>query len=199
MNAFRTLVSNQTKLYSPLFVSSSFQFSRFFSSNNAKSLLISEPFKLGSVIELNEGNYFELSRTFTDSDVETFANLVGDHNPIHKPENKRNVNNNNNNSIINSPYGNRPIVHGWLTSSLFGNIFGQMIPGAIYLNQTVTFRKPVFFNEKITAIVTVKDLSRSSKGLVGCDTILKNSEGSTVVEGSALVMVKALKQAQKII
>jgi hypothetical protein len=84
--------------------------------------VITKPFPLGSIIDLNEGDYFQLNRTFTGADVETFANLVGDHNPIHKAETQV------------SPFG-KPIIHGWLTSSLFSNLFGQMIPGGLHLHR----------------------------------------------------------------
>lgn len=78
------------------------------------------------------GSFAELSHTFEQSDVETFANICGDNNPLHINEE----------FASKSRFGGT-IVHGILLSSLFSTLLGRTIPGSIYVSQTLSFKRPV--------------------------------------------------------
>lgn len=69
------------------------------------------------------------------------------------------------------------MVHGMLSGSLFSSIFGTLIPGSIYRNQTMIFQSPIYSNEKVMAVVKVKKVRNMKRRgiMVSCDTsVYKN-------------------------
>jgi len=73
-------------------------------------------------------------RVVTGSDIETFAELSGDNNPVHLDAE----------FAAKSPFKAR-IAHGMLTASFISTILGTKLPGhgCIYLSQTLRFKAPV--------------------------------------------------------
>jgi len=111
-------------------------------------------------------------------DVQTFAALSGDANPIHlDPEFARQ-----------SIFG-RPIVHGLFTTSLFSRLLGEELPGpgTIYLGQSLSFVRPVFVGDEVTASVEVTHI-RQDKPIVTLRTIVTTNDG-IAVDGEAVVKV----------
>jgi hypothetical protein len=80
------------------------------------------------------GNYAEIQHSFSQEDVNIFATLSGDDNPIHIDPTY---------ALSHSRF-KRTICHGILVSSLFSTLLGRSIPGSIYLKQNLSFQKPVF-------------------------------------------------------
>ena len=124
------------------------------------------------------GTVETITRTITDADVLMFANLTGDHNPVH----------------LNAEYAattrfREPIAHGILTSGLISAVIGTKLPGlgAIYLNQTLKFMAPVFHGDTITASAEVI-ASKPEKRILTLRTACVNQHGLTVIEGEAVVM-----------
>ena len=127
--------------------------------------------------ELKIGQSYEMKRIFTQQEVMDFAKLSYDTNPIHTdPEYARTT-----------QFG-QLIVPGFLTASLFSAIIGTKFPGfgSIYLNQTMSFRKPVFPEQEVTAVVNVKELF-PEKHRVLLDTFCYDEMHQVLIEGSALV------------
>lgn len=127
--------------------------------------------------ELKIGQSYEMKRIFTQQEVMDFAKLSYDTNPIHTdPEYARTT-----------QFG-QLIVPGFLTASLFSAIIGTKFPGfgSIYLNQTMSFRKPVFPEQEVTAVVCVKELL-PEKHRVLLDTFCYDEMHQVLIEGSALV------------
>lgn len=104
-----------------------------------------------------------MHRIFTPEDVNLYATLIGDNNPIHKASSKH--------ETLSSDTSQQ-IVHGMLVSSLFSSIFGTLIPGSVYRSQSVSFNSPIFSNESVVGRVQVKAIkSLKSRGmLVTCLT-----------------------------
>jgi hypothetical protein len=84
----------------------------------------------------NVGHYAQIRTSFQQNDLNLFADLSGDHNPIHLDPNYCQT----------KTKFHSPICHGILVSSLFSTLFGQLIPGSIYLKQNIQFLKPVYVN-----------------------------------------------------
>lgn len=123
------------------------------------------------------GQEARLTKIFSTDEVEKFAFLSLDMNPVH----------------LNQDYAaktifKKRIVHGLLTSSLISAVIGTKLPGegAIYLHQELDFRKPVYCGEEITAIVKVVNI-KSEKSLLYLDTICVRECGEVVIEGKAIV------------
>ena len=125
------------------------------------------------------GDSAGLTKTFTERDVLTFAEISGDKNPIHVDA-----------AFAAESRFKRPIVHGMLTAGMVSAVLGMQLPGpgSIYLKQELNFRAPVYFGDTITATVTVTK-AREDKPILTLETICTNQDGVQVIEGEALLMV----------
>ena len=132
-----------------------------------------------SIEDFYVGQSASLTKVFKSDEVEAFAEMSLDKNPIHLDENY----------AEHSRFGRR-IVHGFLVGSLISAVFGTQLPGkgAIYLHPEMDFRKPVFHNDEITAIVTVTNI-RKDKSILYFDTRCENNKGEVVIEGKAVLKV----------
>lgn len=128
---------------------------------------------------LKVGDSASITKTFSDEDVITFANLTGDNNPIHLDEEY----------AENSRFKKR-LVHGILVSGLISAVLGMQVPGpgCIYINQTINFRAPVFLEDRITATVKVKSV-REDKPIVVLETVCTNQDNVVVIDGEAVLLV----------
>lgn len=125
------------------------------------------------------GQSASIKKTFSTEEVNAFAELSLDANPIHLDEEYAEQ----------SMFGRR-IVHGFLVGSLISAVFGTVLPGegAIYLHQEMDFRKPVFHGDEITATVTVTDI-RKDKLILCFDTKCENDRGEVVIDGKAILKI----------
>ena len=125
------------------------------------------------------GQTASLKKTFSSDEVNAFAELSLDRNPIHLNETYAEQ----------TIFGSR-IVHGFLVGSLISAVFGTQLPGegAIYLHQEMNFRKPVYHGEEITATVTVTNI-RKEKSILYFDTKCENGRGEVVIDGNAVLKV----------
>jgi 3-hydroxybutyryl-CoA dehydratase len=128
--------------------------------------------------ELSVGQTAEVSHVVGAADIEAFAAVSGDHNPVHMDEAFAKT----------TPFGGR-IAHGMLSAAYISAVLGNDLPGpgAIYLSQSLRFRRPVKIGDPVTARVTVKALDEA-KGHATFETVCLVN-GKTVVDGEALIMV----------
>ena len=127
--------------------------------------------------KLKIGDRASIIKRFVDEDILTFSELSNDKNPIHLDSNFASKTN----------FGQQ-IVHGMLIASLFSGLLGEKLPGkgTIYLGQTITFIKPVFINEEVTASVEIKYI-RKDKPIYTLKTICETKLNGIVVDGEAIV------------
>ena len=102
------------------------------------------------------GDSAEITKTIEQSDIDAFANVTGDHNPVHVDE-----------EFAKTTRFGRRIAHGMLTASLISAVLANKLPGegSVYLGQTLQFVAPVFPGDEITARVTVRE-SREDKPIL---------------------------------
>jgi 3-hydroxybutyryl-CoA dehydratase len=131
-----------------------------------------------SIYELKIGESAELSRTVTEKDVEDFARVTGDNNPVHTDK-----------AYAEKTIFKGRIAHGVLSLGIFSTILGNILPGhgTIYLSQEVKFLAPVRIGDTITAKVEVLDLI-PEKNRAKFRTTCVNQEGKMVVDGYAWAM-----------
>lgn len=130
--------------------------------------------------ELKIGQSYEMKRTFSQEDVRLFAELSLDTNPLHTDA-----------DFAKATQFGQLIVPGFLTASLFSAIIGTKFPGfgSIYLNQNMVFRKPVFPEQEVTAVVSVKELFPEKRRVL-LETICIDANQVIVIEGLALVKMQ---------
>lgn len=117
------------------------------------------------------------TRTISEEDITLFAQISGDHNPLHLDEEY----------AAHSFFGQR-IVHGSLVASLISAVLGNELPGpgSIYLGQTLKFIAPVHIGDTIT--VTVETIAvREEKRIVILHTECTNQDGKAVLVGEATI------------
>lgn len=128
--------------------------------------------------DLVEGQSAETLKIVGAADVEAFAAVSGDTNPVHLDEAY----------AATTPFQHR-IAHGMLSGAYISAVLGVRLPGpgAIYLSQSLRFRRPVKLGDPVVTRVTVQSLD-ARRGHVTLATVCQ-VDGKTVVDGEAVVMV----------
>ena len=123
--------------------------------------------------DFEPGQRASYRKTFTEEDVERFIAITGDVNPLHVDDD----------FAAGTRFGRR-VLHGMLTASLFSTMVGMFIPGrgAIYRSQTLSFLKPVYVGDTVTAHFVVRAIDRAKHRLT-IDSWIENAAGERVVEG----------------
>jgi 3-hydroxybutyryl-CoA dehydratase len=129
--------------------------------------------------QLVVGSSASLSKTITETDVVLFAGITGDFNPAHVDAV----------AAARSRFGGR-IAHGMLSAGLLSAVLGTRLPGpgSIYLSQSLRFTRPVRIGDTVTAQVTVSSIN-AAKRRVTLQTVCRNQDGDTVIDGEALMLV----------
>jgi len=130
--------------------------------------------------QIQIGDHATLTRTITDEMVVAYADLVGDHNPVHLDEA----------FAATTRFGHR-IAHGMLVAGLISTVIASDLPGpgSVYLGQTLQFKAPVYLGDTITARIEVIKV-REDKPIVTLATVCTNQDGNNVIEGEAVVLVQ---------
>ena len=129
-----------------------------------------------SDIHIGQTEHYE--RTVTEADIERFADVSGDDNPVHFDD-----------EWAAATMFKGRITHGMLSASYISAVIGTRLPGpgTIYMGQTLRFRAPVRIGDTVCATVTVRAIDEEKRRLT-LDTVCTVGE-TTVIEGEALVMV----------
>jgi acyl dehydratase len=131
------------------------------------------------------GDVARATRVFTSSDVATFAELTHDSNPLHQDA-----------AFANSHQFGEPVVHGMLYACMFSAIIGQRSPGAVYLSQTLDFKKPVALGDAVTAEIEVERVAARGR-LLDFRTRCFNQRSEVVLSGQARVMLPKQKRIRE--
>ncbi len=129
--------------------------------------------------ELKQGDTVRWRHEVTADEVDSFARLSGDVNPLHLDD------------AFGRQHGFRGrVVHGALMSAFISRVLGTELPGpgCLWLSQTMRFARPVYIADPIEVVVRVVHKSESLRTLV-LETTVENLRGETVLEGEAKVAV----------
>ena len=128
--------------------------------------------------ELSPGMESSFDKQVTAEDIDTFAQLTGDTNPIHIDAEY----------AAQTPFKQR-IAHGMLNGGLISTVLGAQLPGpgCIYLEQQLRFKAPVMIGDTVTAKVTVEEVNVRRRRVTLKTECLVN--GKVITTGSATMMV----------
>jgi acyl dehydratase len=128
----------------------------------------SEDFKVGQHVASSE--------LIDDKMVRGYADLTGDHNPIHMDEA----------FAKKTKFGQR-IAHGGILFGLASKVLGEKMPGlgTIYMSQLVNFHAPVFINDTVTCVATITALL--PKHVAKISTVVTKQDGTVVMDGVSTV------------
>ncbi|MGL5890924.1 MAG: MaoC family dehydratase [Bacteroidia bacterium] len=128
---------------------------------------------------IDNGTVYTHEFRFTQQDVEQFAAVTGDSNPVH----------------LDAEYAagtmfKRPIMHGFLGGSVFSKVFGTLFPGegTIYLKQSMAFMRPMFVDTDYEVRMTIKEVIREKHRATVETIIADKNTGDVVISGEATVM-----------
>ena len=130
-----------------------------------------------TIDRLAVGDEASMSKVISQSDVDAFARVSGDANPVHLDR-----------EYAEASFFKGRIAHGVLTAGLISAVIGMQLPGpgTIYLSQSLRWRAPVRPGDRLVATVTVKEIV-AEKNRVVLDTVVSR-DGEPVLTGEALVM-----------
>ncbi|WP_443631908.1 MaoC family dehydratase [Candidatus Njordibacter sp. Uisw_056] len=128
--------------------------------------------------DLSIGMTSSFEKTITDKDIQAFAAITGDTNPVHLDDEY----------AATTPFKAR-IAHGMMSAGLISTVLGTQLPGpgCIYLDQQIKFRAPVFIQDTVVATVTVEEINQR-RGRVTLKTQCFVND-KLVADGTASMMV----------
>ena len=117
------------------------------------------------------GDSASLTKTFTENDVLTFAEISGDQNPVHVDA-----------EFAATTRFERQLVHGILTAGMISAVLGMQLPGpgCIYLKQELNFRAPVYFGDTVECRWTFSEID--DRGRIRAHVEFANQEGDVVLD-----------------
>jgi acyl dehydratase len=131
-----------------------------------------------SKLEVGLKYYHEFS--FSQEDVQKFADLTGDHNPIH----------------LDAEYAaatvfKKPIIHGHLSSSVFTRFLGMGIPGgpgSVYMKQVTEYLRPMFVDVTYQVVFEIMEID-PVKHIAQISTQIVNKEtGKATIRGTGTLL-----------
>lgn len=102
-------------------------------------------------IRIGEEASFE--RIISNEDVQAFADISGDYNPLHMDDEYAST----------TEFGRR-IVHGMFLGALVSRLIGMHLPGrrALLMEESIEFKKPVHIGDTVKIEGAVMNASRST-------------------------------------
>ncbi len=115
---------------------------------------------------LTPGTTFTVTRTFSEPQVEQFADLTRDYNPIHFDS-----------RFVAVKGFKARICHGLLVGGMVTEIGGQI--GWLASGMDFRFKRPVYFGDTITCTLTIRDVDEKFRARA--DAVFVNQDGDVVL------------------
>lgn len=132
---------------------------------------------------LEVGQKATYSKTVGEKDIQLFAAMSGDRNPVHLDE-----------DFAAGTIFRERIAHGMFSGALISAAVACTLPGpgTIYLGQTMRFTRPVKFGDTLT--VQLEILEKLPKFRVRIATRVVNQRDEIVVDGEAEILAPRSQQ-----
>ena len=139
--------------------------------------------------EIAIGDTATYTRLITNQEVEAFAAISGDHNPLHLDPDY----------AATTPFG-ECIAHGMLTGALISAAIAMQLPGpgSVYLNQSLQFRAPVLLGDALTVTLEVTE-KHGKRPWVTLSCTVENQDGKAVAKGEAQVAAPTEKETVTVV
>src|SRR6056297_1689703 len=135
-----------------------------------------------TIEEIEMGMTRHLRKVVTDEDIEMFAQVSTDRNPVHLDD-----------DYARDTIFEGRIAHGMLTAGLISAVIGEQLPGhgTVYLRQTLKFMAPVRPGDMVHAEVEVMDIDYGRRRV----TLATHCrvDDTVVLKGEAVVLAPSGK------
>ena len=132
--------------------------------------------------DIEIGMFRYIRKEVTDADIEMFATISTDRNPVHLDD-----------DYAQDTIFQGRIAHGMLTAGLISAVIGEQLPGhgAVYLGQSLKFLAPVRPGDMVYAEVKVTDIDHAKRRVtLDCHCAVN---GKKVLVGEAKVLAPSRK------
>ncbi len=135
--------------------------------------------QIASFDKITVGDEARLVKKILAEDVDAFARLSGDYNPLHMDA-----------EFARRTSFQRRVAHGMIIGSYVSTLVGMHLPGpgALWAQQNFRWRSPVFIGDEISITLKVTHKSEGTRTL-NIEVSAVNQNGQTVLEGEGTVMV----------
>ena len=129
--------------------------------------------------EIKVGDTARRSMLVTDEQIDLFARLSGDRNPLHFDE-----------EFARKTRFGRRVVHGGVTAAILNALIAEDLPGpgSVFMEQHLKYTAPVHPGDTITADLTVLT-ARADKPIYTVAVRVVRQDGVLVLEGECAVYV----------
>jgi len=134
--------------------------------------------------QIQVGDEAELMHLLTPADVQAFAALTGDYNPLHLDE-----------VFAKKTPFRKPVVYGMLSASFISAMIGMLLPGsgALWTTQTLEFTNPAYVGDTLHVRARVKQKSPATRMLV-LEIVITNQHDQKLIIGESTVKMLELKE-----
>jgi 3-hydroxybutyryl-CoA dehydratase len=96
-------------------------------------------------------------RIITEADINDFAKISGDFNPIHIDE-----------EYAKKTRYKKKIAQGLMSASFFSALFGTKLPGSgcVYTSQSLRFKRPIFVGDEVNTVIKIKSIDKEQSKIV---------------------------------
>ncbi|MBI4276850.1 MAG: MaoC family dehydratase [Armatimonadetes bacterium] len=124
---------------------------------------------------LRVGQSATRTKTVTDEDLRLFAEITGDHNPLHFDD-----------AFAAATRFGRRVAQGGIAAGLLNALVAMELPGpgTVFMSQTINYRAPTYVGDTLIARVEVVSL-KPDKPVCHLKFEVKNQEGVVVLDAEA--------------
>jgi acyl dehydratase len=135
-------------------------------------------------MEYKEGHVETFKRSFTQQDLNRFADLTGDNNPIHLDP-----------AFSARTHFGETVAHGMFLYSTICRVLSTQYPGPglLQVKQDMMFQSPTYTDTEITVNVKVTNL-QPAKQMAEISTVITLPDGNLACDGSTMIRLPGWKE-----
>ena len=124
---------------------------------------------------LRVGQRAARAKTITDADLRAYAEITGDHNPLHFDD-----------AFAAGTRFGRRVAQGGITAGMLNALVAMDLPGpgTVFMSQTLTYRAPAYVGDTLSARVEVVGL-KPDKPVCQLEFTVANQHGVVLLEAEA--------------
>ncbi|MHA2172452.1 MAG: MaoC family dehydratase [Candidatus Kariarchaeaceae archaeon] len=128
-------------------------------------------------MKLEVGMKATFTKTVTSEDIQKYAEITGDYNPLHFDS-----------DFARKTKFGKLVAQGGITSGMLNALVAMKLPGpgTVFLNQQLQYTAPVFIGDTITASGEIIKLHPTKPVTTINVKIIKESDGESVLQGECV-------------